>query len=54
MSLDDLFDACREGDITRVRQAVAAGVNVRKVVDKSWPNYTPLHYACQYVDLRYM
>ena len=44
-----VFGACWEGDIARVRQAVADGVDVRKVVDKSYLNYTPLHYACQYV-----
>ena len=49
MSTRDLFDACEKGDIARVRQAVADGVDVRKVVDKSWSNYTPLHYACRYV-----
>ena len=45
----DLFGACRKGDIARVRQAVADGADVRKVVDKSRSNYTPLHYACEYV-----
>ena len=38
-----------EGDITRVRKAVDNGVDVRKVVDKSYYNSTPLHYACWYV-----
>lgn len=49
MSTEDLFDDCRKGDITRVCQAVADGVDMRKVVDKSYLNYTPLHYACWYV-----
>ena len=49
MSLYYLFEACKRGDIARVRQAVADGVDVRKVVDKSWLNNTPLHYACGYV-----
>ena len=46
----DLFDACERGDIARVRQAVTDGVDVRKVVNKSytyWNNETPLHYACR-------
>ena len=46
-SKEDLFDACKKGDIARVRQAVADGDDVRKVVDKYWD--TPLHYACGYV-----
>jgi hypothetical protein len=46
MSTSDLFDACWEGDIARVRQAVADGVDVRKVVDKDWYNETLLHRAC--------
>ena len=49
MSTRDLFDACRRGDIARVRQAVADGLDVRKVVDKSVFNYAPLQYACGYV-----
>ena len=52
-STEDLFDACEKGDIARVRQAVADGVDVRKVVDKNWYNRTPLHYACRYVVVRF-
>ena len=48
-STEDLIDACKKGDITRVRRAFADGVDVRKVVDKNWYNRTPLHYACGYV-----
>ena len=44
-----LCDACKKGDIARVRCAVADGVDVRKVVDKNWANRTPLHYASWYV-----
>ena len=47
MSLDYLFDACTKGDVARVRQAVADGVDVRKVVDDFFSRKTPLHYACQ-------
>jgi uncharacterized protein (DUF924 family) len=46
MSTGDLFYACDIGDIARVRQAVADGVDMRKVVDTKFFNYTPLHYAC--------
>ena len=47
MSTRELFDACKGGDIARVRQAVADGVDVRKVVNKNEWNETPLHYACR-------
>ena len=47
MSTSDLiFDACERGDIARVRQAVADGVDVRKVVNENDWDATPLHYAC--------
>ena len=45
MSTTELFDACKRGDIARVRQAVADGVDVRKVVNENWYNETLLHYA---------
>ena len=48
MSLRDLFDACRKGDVARVRKAVADGVDVRNVVNNTYFNSTPLHYACEY------
>jgi hypothetical protein len=35
MSTSDLFDACKKGDITRVRQAVVDGVDLREVVDEN-------------------
>ena len=50
MSSDDLFEACKKGNIARVRQAVADGVDVTKVVDKRRSDFTLLHYACQYVN----
>ena len=49
MALRDLFEACEKGDIARVRQAVADGIDARKAVDKNFFNYTPLHHACVYV-----
>ena len=45
----DLIDACEKGNVARVRRAVADGVDVRKVIDKSWDNRTLLHHACWYV-----
>ena len=51
LSREDLFDACKKGDIARVRQAVADGVNVRKLVNNNWDNRTLLHYTCRYVGL---
>ena len=48
-STEDLFDACKKGDIARVRRAVADRVDVRKVIDKNWANRTPLHCASWYV-----
>ena len=49
MSTVDLFDACWKGDIARVRQAFSDQIDVRKVVNKNFFNYTLLHYACRYV-----
>ena len=51
MSSDELFEAGRKGDIVGVRQAVTDGVDVTKVIDKRRKDFTPLHYACQYVCL---
>ena len=48
-STKGLFDACEKGDITRIRRAIAGGVDVRKVVDNNRLNRTPLHYASWYV-----
>jgi hypothetical protein len=44
---DFILEACKKGDIARVRLAVADGVDVRKVVDMYWFNGTPLHCACR-------
>ena len=48
MSTRDVFDACVTGDIARVRQSVADGIDMRNVVNKGWFNFTPLHYACKW------
>ena len=45
--ISDVFIACKRGDIARVRQAVADGVDVRKVINVNWHNETPLHHACR-------
>ena len=47
MSTRDVFNACVRGDVARVRQSVADGIDMRNVVNKGWFNYTPLHYACK-------
>ena len=49
MSLLELYNACKKGDVARIRKDVADGYDVRKVVDKYWFNDTPLHCACEYV-----
>lgn len=38
-----LFDACREGDFTKVEEAVAEGADIRAVGTNG---FTALHYAC--------
>ena len=48
MSLTELFEACREGNVASVRKAVENGLNVKDAVDKEFLNLTPLHYACWY------
>ena len=41
------FEACRAGDVERIRRLIADGVNPKKIVaDVS--NVTPLHVACRY------
>ena len=49
MCLKDLFQACIAGSIDGVLKAIADGVDVRKAVNKSYLNFTPLHHACRYV-----
>ena len=43
-----LFRACKRGDLPTVRRAVAEGLEVKNAVNKSFFNYTPLHYASEY------
>ena len=49
----DLFDACKAGDIDRVRRIIASGVDPKKkTINKNYIFYreeTPLHAACWYV-----
>ena len=40
------------GDVARVRQAVADGVDVRKAIGNEVYNETPLHYSCWYAVYR--
>ena len=47
----ELIEACKRGDLAKVRRAVAEGLEVKNAVDKSWLNFTPLHYASLYESL---
>ena len=51
---EELFSACRAGDVDRVRRAIAAGVNPTWVTNKDgiFPGETPLHTACMYVTIK--
>ena len=44
---NELFSACKDGDVDRVRRAIAAGVDP-KVNEDVFPKETPLHTACRY------
>ena len=46
---NELFSACRAGDVDRVRRAIAAGVDPKKAIKDSFSMETPLHTACEYV-----
>ena len=46
----ELFSACEDGDVDRVRRAIAAGVDPKKAINKDiYPEETSLHTACKYV-----
>ena len=44
---EELFDACRDGDINKLRTVVGDGGDVRTIRDQRRYNSTPLHYACE-------
>ena len=46
---NELFSACRAGDVDRVRRAIAAGVDPKNAIDDWFSIETPLHTACKYV-----
>ena len=46
---EELFSACRAGDVDRVRRAIAAGADPKKATNKDILSETPLHTACKYV-----
>ena len=48
---EELFSACRAGNVDRVRRAIAAGVDPKKAINNEWnfAGETPLHTACRYV-----
>ena len=53
-TLNDLFAACRGGDLPTVRQAVADGLDLKNARSDRYYyldgyNCTPLHLACWYV-----
>ena len=48
ISLEELFRACKEGDVESVRRAVESGLNVKDAVDKEYYNFTALHHTCTY------
>ena len=50
MTESELIEACKRGDLAKVRRVVAEGLEVKNAVDKSYYNhlYTPLHYASEY------
>ena len=48
----ELFSACIDGDVDRVRRVIAAGVDPKKAISKDTifvAGETPLHKACKYV-----
>ena len=51
MTKTELFEACKRGDLAKVRRAVAEGLEVKNAVDKNRFNYTSLHYASEYESL---
>ena len=45
----ELFSACLDRDLDRVRRVIAAGVDPKKATNKDYFEETPLHTACRYV-----
>ena len=43
-----LLEACKTGDLPNVKKLCRV-VDASKVRDTSWPWFSPLHYATQYV-----
>ena len=43
----ELFEACKAGDIEKIRRVVANGVNPTKVVYNHYFDEVPLHWACR-------
>ena len=54
---NELFSACKAGDVDKVRRAIAAGVDPKKAINRdlimNFAGYiygeTPLHTACRHV-----
>ena len=54
MTVSQLFEACKTGDLAKVRRAVAEGLEVKNAVDQSdfsECSDTLLHYASGYENL---
>ena len=54
MTESQLFEACKTGDLAKVRRAVAEGLEVKNAMDKSYFSHysdSPLHYASGYENL---
>lgn len=47
VSVSEIFDACRNGNIVLVRRLLETGVDIN-LGDKSGRNSTPLHFAAGY------
>ena len=47
----ELFSACEDGDVDRVRRAITDGVDPKTAINKDriFAGETPLHTACRYV-----
>ena len=50
----ELFSACEDGNVDRVRRAIAAGVDPKKAINRHSfsEEETPLYTACEYVIIR--
>ena len=45
--VDLLYEACKDGDVNKLRRAIANGVDPKEVVFRELSDETPLHVACR-------